>query len=167
MNGTIFSPEYIVCVLISFLLMLLAFMLPKITRTIVALIFVIAAAVNTIQAITMPQIYRAFADVTFSPWYEKFINGFFSEHIGLIVMAIAVMQLVIGLGIVAGNAAAKYSLLAATIFLAAITPLAAGSAFPSPIFLAVACIILIYKNKTHHAGRAYIRLQDNKTWRPA
>lgn len=144
MRGNILSPEYMLSNLIALLLLILAVKRPLITRAIISLIFLGAGCYNGILAIYYPERYLVYADLTASPLYETFIRGAFSRHITSYIMFIAVMQLITGTLIGWKRGWMKAALVAAAIFLIGIAPLGAGSAFPSSIMLAIACLILIF-----------------------
>jgi hypothetical protein len=88
-----------------------------------------------------------YADLAAIPTYETFIRGNFSRHITTFILTIAVAQLAIGICIAGKGALSKTALAGAIIFLLAIAPLGAGSAFPCTVILAAACTVLLIKGQ--------------------
>jgi hypothetical protein len=144
MRGNIFSPEYILSNAISLLVLLFAIRRPFIARIMICIIFIGAAVVNGIIAIAHPAWYLVYGDLTASPLYEDFIKGAFGRHISAFVLSIAVLQLVIGVGAAMRGWIWKAACTGAFIFLLAVAPLGAGSAFPCTIILAIACLVLLF-----------------------
>jgi hypothetical protein len=162
MRGNIFSPEYMFSNTIALLLLILAIKRPQIARATLSLIFIGAAGYNAIIAIYYPERYMVYADLTASPLYETFIRGAFSRHITFYILSIALLQLVIGTLIGWRGTWMKLALSGAAAFLIAIAPLGAGSAFPCPLLLAAACLILIFK-AGHDSLPGILRKKSLKT----
>ncbi|MCK7557142.1 hypothetical protein MKQ70_19885 [Chitinophaga sedimenti] len=114
-----------------------------------AIVFLIAAIANLYIALKHPRSYTNFADVAALPAYETFIRGYFSRHVTALVSIIAICQLLIGIFIASRFPLSKLAVAGAAVFLLAIAPLGTGAAFPSSVFAAIACIILLFKK---HAG---------------
>lgn len=147
MSGNIFSPTYMIANLAGFTLIILAITRPNTTRWVLSFIFTGAAAFNALTAAYSPEDYLGYADIAGLAVYEDFINGFFSRHIRAIVLSIAGAQMFVGMSITGKAAISNIALGGAAFFLLAIAPLGAGSAFPSTVLMAAACIILIFKKK--------------------
>jgi len=147
MHANIFSLNYLIANVISLVVLIMAVFWPVIARYLLTLIFIGAAFFNAIMAIREPELFMVYGAMTTSSVYEQFIYGAFHENITAIVVSISICQLVTGIFIASRNALLKPGLLAATIFLLAIAPLGAGSAFPSTVLLAVAAVILLFKEK--------------------
>lgn len=145
MFANVFSPEFFVANGFSLLILLMAFIKPKLSQMWLALVLISAAVVNGVLAFKSPQLYLAFADVAVYDWYVNFIRGPFSERITLIVGIIAVLQLLTGFGMIHRGQLGKASFMAAMIFFWAIAPLGAGAAFPAPVLLAAACLVILLK----------------------
>src|SRR5688572_1586450 len=96
MYGNIFSPAYMISNIIAIVLVVLAWRQPKIATISMMLLFVGAAVFNTITAVLHPRVYMAFADLAALPIYEKFINGYFSQHIRSTILSIAILQFFAG-----------------------------------------------------------------------
>lgn len=147
MRGNIFSPEYMISNAIAILLLFLAWRRPLAATISMTLLFIGAAIFNMITAVFVPDKYMAFADVAALPVYERFINGYFSQHVRSIILSIAVLQLLAGIFMLAPRGWSAAAFAGAALFLLAIAPLGAGAAFPCSLLLAVACIILLVKGR--------------------
>jgi hypothetical protein len=133
---------------ISLLLLLLAIRRPVTARISLSLIFIAAALFNGIAAFMHPEWYLSYANIAAIPLYERIITGAFSEHVTAYVLAIAIGQLCIGIFIGYKGPMQKLALIGAIIFLLAIAPLGAGSAFPCSLLLATACLVLLCRKST-------------------
>ncbi|MGN7722320.1 hypothetical protein [Chitinophaga sp. 22620] len=145
MFANVFSPEFYVTNGISLFVLVMAFRKPRLGRLWMALIFVSAAVVNGVLAVKSPQSYLAFANVAVFDWYTRYIEGPFSEHIPLIVGTIAFLQLLTGFFMLHKGQLGKAAFMAGMIFFWAIAPLGAGAAFPAPVLLAAACLVILLK----------------------
>lgn len=161
MRGNIFSPESVLSNAISLLLLILAFNRPLTARTLISILFIGAACFNSYTAIVHSEKYMVYADLAAIPAYEKFIRGAFSRHISTYILPIAIAQLAIGICIAGRGALSRAALAGAIIFLLAIAPLGAGSAFPCTVVLAAACMVLLLKGQQETLASIYGR----KLWK--
>lgn len=157
MRGNIFSPESVLSNAISLLLLILALKRPVTARTLISILFIGAAFINGYTAIDHPEIYLGYADLAALPAYETFIRGNFSRNITAYILTIAIAQLAIGFCVAASGRLSKTALAGAIIFLLAIAPLGAGSAFPCTLVLAAACAILFIKRQPQTLMEIYRR----------
>ncbi len=157
MRGNIFSPAALLSNAIALLLLVLAIKRPVTARTLISILFIGAACFNGYTAIAHPGVYLEFAAFAALPAYETFIRGPFSQHITAYILAIAIAQLLIGIGIAGRKALSGAALAGAIIFLIAIAPLGAGSAFPCSIVLAAACAVLLFKGQSETLRAIYSR----------
>ncbi len=104
--------------------------------------FLVAALVNTWQAIYRPEAYNIYEWIAALPVYEYLIGQVFLLHITLYILILMVFQLLVGTGILYNR---KPAFLAAIVYLLALAPLGAGSSFPCTILLSIACVILLKK----------------------
>jgi hypothetical protein len=125
----------------SLLILYLAFRKPLWVRYIFAVLFFAAGIFNWITSIRTPDAYMMYADTAVG-FYRDFINGFFKEHIRLIVPMIATGQLLIGAGMLAGRKWLAVGCLGIIVFLMAIAPLGVGSAFPFSITVSIAAYLV-------------------------
>jgi hypothetical protein len=117
---------------------------PRVARWLWIGIFVWAATVNTLTAAREPWAYLAYGGLTPSELYRDFIRGWFSDHIQLMVLAIAAGQLVIAMLLARGGRALRLGTLGATVFLLAIAPLGVGSGFPFSL-IAIASLLVMQR----------------------
>lgn len=114
-------------------------------RIFLAAFFLWAAYFNSTTAIQSPEIYLNYATLNALPAYSRFINGFFSEHITVMVFAIAIGQFLIALGLILNKFWVRLACSGGIIFGLAIAPLGVGSGFPSTVCMAIAFFILLIK----------------------
>ncbi|GEP93591.1 hypothetical protein SAMN05660909_05501 [Chitinophaga terrae (ex Kim and Jung 2007)] len=157
MYANIFSLNYLLANTISLLILVIAVFWPAIARVLLSLVFMTAAFINAILAIRDPEIYMVYGRLAALPIYEKFIYGTFHNNIAIIVMSISICQMVTGIFLLSGKALLRWGLIAAVVFLAAIAPLGAGSAFPSTLLLAAAAMVLLFKRKYFSADPLVLR----------
>ncbi|WP_246008241.1 LOG family protein [Chitinophaga lutea] len=146
MQPTLFSTGFFVTNIFFILVLVMAFVKPRLAAIWLTVIFAGAAVVNMTLAIRSPESYLAFADVAVFEIYVRFIRGSFSAMIPGFILSIAAIQLLIGAGIWGKPTMRQASLWGAILFLWAISPLGAGSAFPAPVWLAAACAVLLWKD---------------------
>jgi hypothetical protein len=139
---------YMISNIVGALSIIAALKKPMWTRIFFAGFFLWAAYFNSTTAIQSPEIYLTYAMLNALPAYSRFINGFFSEHIPVIVLTIAVGQFLIALGLILNKFWVKLASLGGIIFGLAIAPLGVGSGFPTTVFMAIAFFILL-KKKDH------------------
>lgn len=147
MFTNLFSPQFFVINGITLLVLITAFRKPELSRLWLALILASAAVVNGVLAFRAPQSYLAFANVAVFEWYADYITGPFRDNITLVVMTIAVLQLLTAFGMLHRGLPGKAAFTGAILFFLAIAPLGAGSAFPAPVFLGAACLVILLKWK--------------------
>jgi len=162
MRGNIFSEAYMMSNAVAIMIVYISIIKPVFGRMFISLLFIGAAVVNTVISFSHPQIYTTYADIVALPVYERFINGFFSRHITGFVLSIAFAQLLIGLALFWKGRLEKTALVAAVIFLLAITPLGAGSSFPCSILLAIACIILMREKRISPWPSTILHIRSHK-----
>jgi hypothetical protein len=139
---------YIISNIVFLLSIVAALKRPMWTRIFFAGFFLWAAYFNSTTSIQSPEIYLNYSTLNALPTYRKFINGFFSEHITVIVFTIAVGQFLIALGLILNKNWVKLACIGGIIFGLAIAPLGVGSGFPSTVCMAIAFFIL-FKKQDH------------------
>ena len=117
----------------------------RIARLSFFLLFTWASWANWTTVIQRPEAYLEYASLTWSSWYESFINGWFASHISLMVGVIATGQAFIAVSILLKGWVYSLGCLGAIIFLVAILPFGVGAGFPSTAIMAAACYILLRK----------------------
>lgn len=116
-------------------------------RLLLAILFVVAGIFNIYLSIANPVSYLDFGLYAI-PLYQDFIQGWFREHIAGTVQIIACLQIALAFGLLFKGWWVTLAAWGAVLFLAAIAPLGAGSAFPSSLTMAVAAFLIA---KDHHA----------------
>jgi hypothetical protein len=137
------STPYIVSNVIAIATAVIAMIWPNIGRVFLSGIFIGAAAFNVFTAWENPDLYLQFGELTTSDLYRRIILGPFSMHIEIYVSIIAVCQVIIGAFLLYKGRLMQTAMLAAIVFLLAIAPLGIGSAFPAPLILSAALVILM------------------------
>jgi hypothetical protein len=128
---------YLISNLAAVLLALCSWKWPVAGRILYVLLFGGACWFNLTTSIQTPEVYLSYAQTAWLPLYYTFITGFFSEHITLFVSMIAVAQGFIAVSLLLKGIVFKTGALGAIIFLAGISPLGMGSAFPSTLIMAL------------------------------
>ncbi|WP_343692146.1 hypothetical protein [Chitinophaga sp.] len=142
MRGNLLSTTYLVSNISALLILLISIWFKRAGRMIIGGMFLVAALVNTWQAIYRPEAYNIYEWIAALPVYEYLIGQVFLLHITLYILILMVFQLLVGTGILYNR---KPAFLAAIVYLLALAPLGAGSSFPCTILLSIACVILLKK----------------------
>jgi hypothetical protein len=133
---------YIVSNALAIILLIMSTLWPKVTRFLFFTLFAWASWTNWNGAINNPDFYLNYADLSFLSVYKAFIEGWFSRHIVLTVGFIASAQALIAVSMLLKGAIYKLGIIGGVLFLIAIIPLGAGSAFPCTLITAIAMLIL-------------------------
>lgn len=139
------SLPYIVTNIVAVFVAISAMLWPTVARVLLGTIFVGAFALNLFMAIQNPTAYLGFAEFTNNAFYKSVILGPFSKHVPIYVAAIAFCQVLIGIFICYRGPLMKIAMIGGIVFLLAISPLGVGSAFPAPMIMALAIVILMKK----------------------
>ncbi|MFI5133126.1 MAG: hypothetical protein ACHQEB_02265 [Chitinophagales bacterium] len=146
------NPAYLVLYVISNIAALVmwvaAWKSPRLGRLLFFLLFTWASWANWNEAIRSPQFYLDYADLSFLNIYKQIILGWFSKHITEAVGFIASCQALIAVSMLLKGWILKLGSIGAIIFLLAIAPFGAGSAFPCTIIMAFGMYVLI-RNPSH------------------
>ena len=134
---------YIIANAVAVLLLLLAWKQPRIARVLFSMLFILACYTNWHVALTKPDDYLFYANLTFSDIYKSFILGWFSSHIPQMVGFIATCQGFIAISFLLKETIYKIGSVGAIIFLLAIVPLGLGSAFPCTVIMAAGVYVLL------------------------
>jgi hypothetical protein len=135
---------YIAANAFSLATLALAFWSRTATRWVAVGLFAWASVINGHTALTRPDVYREYATLALSESYRSFILGWFSDHIRLVVLTIAVGQAGIAL-LMARRTGLSLRLGAAgaILFLFAIAPLGVGAGFPFSLTFSAALLVVI------------------------
>ena len=139
------SPGLLISNLIAVALVISCLKWKSFGRGFYFVLFLGASIANGYTSIFKPQGYLSFAKLTFFQFYKDFITGFFSEHITLIVLGIAICQFLIALSMLFKGNILKLGSAGGIIFLVSIAPLGIGSAFPFTLILAIGLYFIIRK----------------------
>lgn len=140
-----FSTPYTITNIVAIASAIMAMRWQTSARILLAAIFIGAAIVNSYVAVTDPQIYVGYGELTTSQLYRSIILGPFSKHPQRHVLMIATCQLLIGVYTCYKGRMMKTAMLGGIAFLLAIAPLGMGSAFPSSLIMAMAFVILLLR----------------------
>ena len=122
---------------------------PKFARWISAAIFLWASITNATFAIRRPSAYVEYAPLALLDVYRNFINGWFSQHVRLMVLPIACGQLAIAVLLLMPRPWRSLGIVGAIAFLLGIAPLGVGSAFPFSLTFIAALLLM---NREHEAA---------------
>ncbi|MEJ2148165.1 MAG: hypothetical protein P8Z40_01660 [Chloroflexota bacterium] len=135
---------YVVSNCVAVLLLIVAYLWPKVARWLFVGIFIAAGLFNVYTAITQPEAYLMFGGTALLRLYRDFIYGAFSQYTTLFILLIALGQLSVGVLLSRPDPLLRLGVIGACIFLAAIAPLGVGSAFPFSL-IAIAALIVMYR----------------------
>jgi len=141
----VYLVPYLISNLVALLILWAAWKKPTLARLLFALLFIWACAMNLFTALTNPSDYLAYANMALD-WYKDFIEGWFADHITVMVTLIAIGQGAIAIGMLLSKPWVQLACVGAILFLLGIAPLGVGSAFPFSI-TASAAAYLIFRKK--------------------
>jgi len=140
-------PQYLIAYIIAntfaIVSLLLAWKQPRIARALFSILFIWACFTNWHVALTRPNDYLFYANLTFSDTYKAFILGWFSNHILQMVGFIATCQGIIAISFLLKGWIYQAGSIGAIIFLLAIAPLGVGSGFPCTVTMAIVLYLLL------------------------
>ena len=119
---------------------------PGIARLSFFLLFSWACWINWKTAHQNPSDYLNYASLTWSSFYEHFINGWFTQNIKPAVSIIAICQGITGISMLLKGWVFKIGRMGAMLFLIAILPFGIRSGFPCTAIMAIAIFILLKKH---------------------
>ena len=134
----------------AILILSAALLKPKIARLLFVLLFAWACGLNYTMAHNNPEAYLEYASLTPFPLYADFINGWFKDHVTLMVSLISVGQGLIALGMLLKGWWVKLAGMGAVIFLLAIAPLGIGSGFPFSLIAVVSIYFILKKDDLNY-----------------
>jgi len=135
--------------LVAIIMLLVAFIWPRIGRLLFFFLFTWACWMNWTTVLEKPEVYLEYGDLTWSVAYKKIINGWFAEHIRLVVGIIATCQGMIAASMLLSAWIFKAGAIAGIIFLLALIPFGVGSGFPATVIMAAAMIVILKKRADH------------------
>lgn len=137
----------IVSNLLAIIIMLSCFQFPRIMRVIMGLIFIVAGVVNLLNVYNNPNVYVEGFGPAAIDFYKEIIYGPFSKQPGIYMAFISIGQILVGALLWLKKFWYYLGAFGGFVFFVAITPLGAGSAFPTPVFLAFGMLALLFRKK--------------------
>jgi hypothetical protein len=145
-NHTVVIVAYIFSNLLALGMLWLCWKRSNIARLLFFMLFIWAGFTNAFTSVNNPKAYLEYADYALLAFYKSFINGFFSQHITVIVFSIAIGQILTGMFMFMKGIIFKLGCAGGILFLLAITPLGIGSGSPAPFVWAVG-LFMLYKKR--------------------
>jgi len=142
LENQVYMIAYIISNAFALMLLFFSWKHPKLSRVIFSLLFGWASWANWTTVLNSPEDYLNYSSFALIPFYKDFINGWFSQHVQVVVGIIATSQALIAVSLLLKERTYKIAVVGGTIFLLAIMPLGVGSAFPCTLILAIALIML-------------------------
>lgn len=148
---------YLVSQVAAIMFLMIAYRNTRVTRLLFAFIFIGASGINLSTGLTNPDTYLEYAKMAL-PFYSRFISGWFSQYNDLIVPAIAVGQFLVGAGMLLRGWWVRLACIGAILFLLGITPLMVGSAFPFPLLVGWAAVVVLRRDRKDFLWRVPVPL---------
>jgi hypothetical protein len=142
---SVWAVPYFVSNAVALGLAVLAWKRPFAARYGYALMFFVAALVNTFTAINNPMDYVNYSALAWGP-YSEFIKGAFVGIVEVFVLVIAFGQFLLALGFLAHGVILKMACVGSILFFLAITPLGMGAAFPFPLFAILGALSIFIRS---------------------
>ncbi|MDH4058516.1 MAG: hypothetical protein OEU76_07110 [Cyclobacteriaceae bacterium] len=149
----VYLVPYLISNLVALLILWAAWKKPTLARLLFALLFIWACAMNLFTALTNPSDYLAYANMA-PDWYKDFIEGWFADHITVMVTLIAIGQGAIAIGMLLLKPWVQLACVGAILFLLGIAPLGVGSAFPFSITASAAAYLIFRKKELTYLWRS-------------
>ena len=136
---------YLLTNALALMLVFLAFKKHRVTRLVFILIFSLAGLFNLYTILINPEFFHYYADKAFLDIYSIFINGYFSQHIQLIVGLISLGQIMVAILLSAGGRFVHLGILGGIVFFVALIPLGMSAAFPAMLLFILALVVMQYR----------------------
>ncbi|MCB0489935.1 MAG: hypothetical protein KDC99_15740 [Cyclobacteriaceae bacterium] len=140
---------YVVSNAVALFMLWSAWKKPVLARLLFFILFFWAFIMNLTTALTNPNDYLNYSEMAVA-WYKSFIDGWFKDHITIVVVAIAIGQALIAIGIILNGTLVRLAAIGAILFLIGIAPLGVGSAFPFSITASVAAWLIIRRKNLEY-----------------
>jgi hypothetical protein len=140
---------YTISNVVVLLFLLAAIKKPKLARLLFCVLFAWACWMNYTTSHNNPADYLSYADMAI-PVYKSFINGWFKDHITVMVTLISIGQGAISLGMLLKGWWVRLACIGAIIFLMGIAPLGVGSAFPFSLTASFAAYFILKKDDLNY-----------------
>jgi len=119
---------------------------PRLARLLFVMLFFWASWLNYTTSHNNPNDYLNYSSLTPFTLYKNFINGWFKEHIMLMVTYISFGQAFIAIGMILKGWLVRFVSIGAIIFFLAISPLGIGSGFPFPLISILAIYFILKRD---------------------
>lgn len=146
-NNQVVIIGVIISNIVALFMLFLSWKKVGIARLLFLVLFTWAGITNITTALKNPHVYLEYADFALIGFYKDFIRGFFSKHITVLVIAIAICQLLTAISMLLKGWIFKLGCVAGMIFLLSILPLGLGSGSPSPLIWAIGLFVLFRKTE--------------------
>ena len=133
---------YVVSNAVALFMLWSAWKKPVLARLLFFILFFWAFIMNLTTALTNPNDYLNYSEMAVT-WYKSFIDGWFKDHITIVVVTIAIGQALIAIGMILNGTLVRLAAIGAILFLIGIAPLGVGSAFPFSITVSAAAWLII------------------------
>lgn len=116
----------------------------NIGRILWGLVFVVSSIVNLIVTLPNPEFYRAFADLTFFPFYRRLILSVAIPNAQLITALVVLFEFAVGVLILSKGQAVRWGLIGTGMWAVFICPAMGWYTIWSPLFLIIPLLLLHY-----------------------
>ncbi len=137
---------WVITNVVAILLLIAAIWKPKLSRLLFSILFGWACWINYTTANNTPEDYLNYATLTPFEFYREFINGWFKEHVTIMVTLISIGQGMISIGMLLNKWFVRLACVGAIVFLMAIAPLGIGAGFPFSITVSIALYFILKKD---------------------
>jgi hypothetical protein len=143
------SLPYIITNITAIAIVVIAMLWPTVSRLFLSAIFIGASAFNLFNSFFKPSSYLELGKFSENEFYRSFVLEPFYSNVTLFVSIIAVCQLFIGVFISYKGKLMRIAMTGGIVFLLGISPLDYAAAFPAPMIMALALIILLLRHIQH------------------
>ena len=140
---------YIICNVTGILFLWASIKTPRLARLMFVILFAWASWTNYTVSHENPTVYLQYADSS-TKWYADFINGWFKEHITIMVSLIAIGQAFIAVGMLLKGWWVRVACIGVILFLVAIAPLGMYAGFPFSITVSFAAFFILKRDSLNY-----------------
>lgn len=140
---------YLISQVVSVIILIAAWKRTRWARWLFSALFLWASATNMYIGLTDPDSYLDNARFAI-PLYQDFITGWFSHYNHIIIPLIAVGQFFISAGILLQGWWVRFACIGSIIFFLSISPLMVGSAFPFPLTVSIAILLILINDDKNY-----------------
>src|SRR5688572_24046927 len=133
----------------SLIILIAAWKRTRWARWLFSALFLWASATNMYIGLTDTDSYLDNARFAI-PLYQDLINGWFSHYIHIVIPLIAVGQFFISAGILLHGWWVRFACIGSIIFFLSISPLMVGSAFPFPLTVSIAILLILINDDKNY-----------------